>query len=56
MAMEPVGPDTHPSWLQRHMQGFCHEMHQAAEGAVRDTVFNRFLLVHRAFLRLATFD
>ena len=37
MAMEPVGPDTHPSWLQRHMQGFRREMHEAAEAARNET-------------------
>ena len=37
MALENVGPDTHPTWLQRYMQGFRGEMHQAAEAARKET-------------------
>lgn len=33
MAMTPVSPDMHPSRLQRHMQGFRREIHQAAQAA-----------------------
>lgn len=37
MAMQPLDPNTHPSWLQRHMQGIRSDMHKAAEAARKET-------------------
>ena len=37
MALEQVGPDTHPTWLQRYMQGFRSNMHQSAQAARQET-------------------
>ena len=37
MAMKLVEPNTNPGWLQRYMQAFRGDMHQAAEAARNET-------------------
>lgn len=37
MTMKHIAPNTHPSWLQRYMEGFRTEIHHAVESAKEET-------------------
>lgn len=43
MAIKPVQPNTHPSWLQQYMHANRAEIHSAVEAAKAETDPNRSL-------------